>query len=153
MKVVGILLLLLIVGGAVYLYLPRASSPSADVAATLAILNTDINLLIHYSRRAEISAKVKDALAGVIAKRNEMVAVDRQIQLKTQKMNEIISGQARIRENAKVYEGPNKQRELDRLAKAEDEITKLQGEIGTLQTQRAEKQQEFEKSLESLNVE
>src|SRR3954470_13826308 len=37
-----IVLLLLLVGGGVYLYLPRADSLSATVAATLAILNTDI---------------------------------------------------------------------------------------------------------------
>ena len=39
---IAILLLLAIVGGAVYLYLPRGNSLSASVAATLAILNTDI---------------------------------------------------------------------------------------------------------------
>lgn len=39
---IAILLLLVIVGGAAYLYFPRATGPSASVAATLAILNTDI---------------------------------------------------------------------------------------------------------------
>ena len=39
---IAILLLLAIVGGAVYLYLPRGNGVSASVAATLAILNTDI---------------------------------------------------------------------------------------------------------------
>src|SRR3954470_667170 len=37
-----IVLLLLLVGGGVYLYLPRADSLSATVAATLAVLNTNI---------------------------------------------------------------------------------------------------------------
>ena len=42
-RVVLILFLLLVVGGGVYLYLPRGgASLSADVAATLAVLNTDI---------------------------------------------------------------------------------------------------------------
>ena len=42
-RVILILFLLLLVGGGVYLYLPRGgTSLSADVAATLAVLNTDI---------------------------------------------------------------------------------------------------------------
>jgi hypothetical protein len=39
---IAILLLLLIVGGAAFLYFPRGKSLTADVAATLAILNIDI---------------------------------------------------------------------------------------------------------------
>lgn len=42
MRGIAILLLLAIVGGAIYLYLPRGNSLSASVAATLAILNTDV---------------------------------------------------------------------------------------------------------------
>jgi FecR protein len=41
-RAIGILLLLVIVAGAVYVYLPRGNSVSAAVAATLAVLNTDI---------------------------------------------------------------------------------------------------------------
>jgi hypothetical protein len=42
-RVILLLFLLLIVGGAVWLYLPRAGGLSAAVAATLAVLNTDIS--------------------------------------------------------------------------------------------------------------
>ena len=42
MRVVGILLLLVLVGGAVFIFMPRASSLTPSVAATLAVLNTDI---------------------------------------------------------------------------------------------------------------
>src|SRR5690349_8430689 len=41
-RVILVLLLLILVGGGVYLYLPRGNSLSASVAATLAVLNTDI---------------------------------------------------------------------------------------------------------------
>ena len=41
-RVILILLLLLLVGGGVYLYLPRGTTLSSAVAATLAVLNTDI---------------------------------------------------------------------------------------------------------------
>lgn len=119
----------------------------------VAILNTDINALVYYTQQAEISQKVKDALAGVIAKRNELVAIDRQIQQKAQRQRETEVGQERIRKNIGAFDGNAKLREQDRLAKGEDEITKLQTEIAALQTQRTEKQQEFEKSLEGLNVE
>jgi hypothetical protein len=118
----------------------------------VAILDTDVSALLYWSKRAEISPKVKDALAGVIGKKNEMVAVDRQIQQKQARLNEIKTDQARIRENIKVLEGNAKQRQLDRLEKNEDEITKLQDEIKALQADRTEKQQAFEKSLETLNV-
>jgi hypothetical protein len=42
-RAVGILLLLLIAGGGIFLFLPRAGALTADVAATLAILNTEIS--------------------------------------------------------------------------------------------------------------
>ena len=41
-RVILLVLLLILVGGGVYLYLPRGDSLSASVAATLAVLNTDI---------------------------------------------------------------------------------------------------------------
>ena len=66
MKVVGILLLLVIVGGAVYLYLPRESGPSASVAATLAILNTDIT-------SAKGSADFAPALDGDLLATGDLV--------------------------------------------------------------------------------
>ncbi len=42
-RLVALAVVLLVVGGAVYLYLPRGDSLSAAVAATLSILNTDVS--------------------------------------------------------------------------------------------------------------
>jgi hypothetical protein len=117
------------------------------------LLNVDVNALVYYSQQAEIPQKVKDALAGVIAKKNELTDIDRRINEKQAQLNRYPAEQERIRQNIRVLEGQAKTRQLDKLDKQEKEIETLQDEIKQLQAQRNDKQAAYEKSLEGMNVE
>ncbi|CAN5488754.1 hypothetical protein BH10PLA1_BH10PLA1_15970 [soil metagenome] len=120
----------------------------------IAILGTNVDQLVFYSKREEMPKSVRDALADVIARRQEMAAIDQQITQKTNQLSRYPGEQARIRENIKIFDqnSESRRRLQTKLDAQETEIEGLQGEVADLQKQRAKKQAEFEKSLEAMNV-
>ncbi len=120
----------------------------------LAILNCGLDELLIYSQRGEIDPKVREALVDVIAKKQAMEAINHQIADRNAKLGRYPGEQQRIRENIKIFDPQSdSRRKLQaKLDKQETEIETLQSEIGDLQKQQQQKQAEFEKSLEGLNV-
>jgi hypothetical protein len=120
----------------------------------IAILNTNINDLLIYSRRAELGKGVAEALADVIAKKQALASIEQQIVDHNTRLSRYPGEQQRIRENIKIFD-PNSEsrRKLQqKLDKQETEIETLQNEVSDLQRQQAAKQAEFERALEQLNV-
>jgi len=120
----------------------------------IAILGTNVDQLVFYTQREEIPKAVRDALVDVIARRQEMAAIDNQIVQKNNQLRSYPGEQARIRENIKIFDqnSESRRRLQTKLDAQETEIEGLQAEVQDLQKQRAKKQAEFEKSLEALNV-
>lgn len=121
----------------------------------VAILNADVSVLVYYTQQNEIPKKVRDALAGVIEKKNALTDIERQIAQKNQRLSQFPGEQQRIRENIKIFDANSESRRRlqAKLDKQETEIEDLQNQVQELQKQRNAKQEEFEKSLEGLNVE
>ncbi len=120
----------------------------------IAIMNSGVDELLIYSRRGEIDPKVRDAITDVIAKKQAMEAINQQIAERNAKLSRYPGEQQRIRENIKIFDPQSdSRRKLQaKLDKQETDIETLQSEIGDLQKQQQQKQAEFEKSLEGLNV-
>lgn len=110
---------------------------------TIAVLPADMGTLVAYTRTDQIPKKVRDALAEVIRRKQEMVDTEREIEERTEQIATITAEQDRIRKNMQTIDR-NAQlytRLLGKLDEQETEIEKLQAEIEdlriTLEKQRA----------------
>jgi len=110
---------------------------------TIAVLPADVGTLVAYTRSDQIPKKVRDALAEVIRRKQEMVDTERGIEERTEQIAAITAEQDRIRKNMQTIDR-NAQlytRLLGKLDEQETEIEKLQAQIEdlriTLEKQRA----------------
>jgi hypothetical protein len=129
-------------------------SEEAARVETIAILPTDIGVLLTYSRRGEIPAAVRDALARAIQLKQAMLDTDRQIAARTQQIVEITQEQTRIRENMKTVDRTTQysQRLLAKLNEQESTLERLQGEREGLAARREEQRRALEEYVAGLNV-
>ena len=121
---------------------------------TIAILPSDIALLLTYSKAGEIPAAVRDALTRAIQLKQAVIDTERQIAERTQKVNEITQEQNRIRENMKTVTQTAQyyQRLLAKLNEQESDIERLQGERDALTRTRETQRRDLENYLANLTV-
>jgi hypothetical protein len=122
---------------------------------TVAILNCDLGQLLRYSRSGEIPRKVRDALAEIARRRQALVAVERQIAEREQRIRAITEEQKRIRDNMRTVERNSKYyaRLLDKLNAQESAIEKNQLEMDDLRNELDRKRAALEDEINKLNIE
>jgi hypothetical protein len=122
---------------------------------TVAILNCDLGQLLRYSRSGEIPRKVRDALAEIARRRQALVAVERQIAEREQRIRTITEEQKRIRDNMRTVERNSKYyaRLLDKLNAQESAIEKNQLEMDDLRNELDRKRAALEDEINKLNIE
>jgi hypothetical protein len=121
---------------------------------TMAILPTDVGVLLTYSRKGEIPAAVRDALARAIQLKQAMLDTDRQVAARTQQITEITQEQNRIRENMKTVDRTAQyyQRLLGKLNEQESALERLQGEKDALAVRRDAQRRSLEEYVAGLTV-
>ena len=123
---------------------------SSDVALTA----VDYTRLIAYSRSGEIPRAVRDALGKAAEMQQRFMELDRQVMDRNQRLAQLASDQARIREDMKTVSQntPYYQRLLSKLNDQESAIEKLQQERDDLVTRRDAQRKEFDNYVAGLDV-
>jgi hypothetical protein len=120
----------------------------------IAILPTDIEQLLFYSRTGEIPKEVRDALVKAIQLKQAVVETERQMEERNKRLAEIPPDQNRIRENMRTVDRNSQlyTRLLTKLNEQESQIEQLQKERDDLTTKRNAQRSELEDYLANLSV-
>ncbi|MGE5099545.1 MAG: hypothetical protein ACM3SX_06125 [Deltaproteobacteria bacterium] len=123
---------------------------------TIMLASAGIDQLAFYNRTGagEIPKDVRDALAKAIQLKQTMVDVERDINMRNQRVAEITGEQNRIRENMKTVAQSTQyyDRLLAKLNEQESSIESLQKERDTLMARRDSLRRELEEYLNGLTV-
>jgi hypothetical protein len=121
---------------------------------SVALMGTDVSVLLQYSRMGEIPPAVRDAIAKAAQLNQNALDAERQANLRTQQIADMTAEQARIRENMKTVAQSSEyyQRLLAKLNDQESSIEKLQRERADLVQKRDAARRELQDYLSNLNV-
>jgi hypothetical protein len=121
---------------------------------TIAMLPADVGSLMYYSRTGEIPRDVRDAIGKAIRLKQAVIDLDRQINARTQQINDITQEQTRIRENMKTVSQGSQyyNRLLSKLNEQESSIETLQRERTSLIASRDSARKDLEDYLGALTV-
>lgn len=123
----------------------------------IAVTNIDSNQFLYFTRGRQVSPQLRDAVGRILAKKNEIAAVDVQLNQRRTESNRIYSDQNRLRENMKALKGSAEeksltQRYVTQLNQQEDRIAALNKETEDLQAQRAALEQQLQQMAQDLNI-
>jgi hypothetical protein len=121
---------------------------------TIAMLPADVGSLVYYSRTGEIPRDVRDAIAKAIRLKQSVLDLERQVNARSQQINDITQEQARIRENMKTVSSGSQyyNRLMTKLNEQESSIESLQKERAALTASRDSARRELEDYLSNLTV-
>lgn len=124
------------------------------VSSEMGITGMDYTRLIAYSRLADLPRAVRDALAKAADMQQHIMEIDRQVGEHNQRLAQLATDQARIREDMKTVAAntPYYQRLLAKLNEQESTIEKLQQERDDLSSRRDAQQKEFADFVAGLDV-
>jgi DNA repair exonuclease SbcCD ATPase subunit len=116
-------------------------------------MTSDQVAVIAKSQTADPAIEAK--LGPIVAKKQAIAALERDMQEKTQELERISEGQARVRENMKALKGSDSERELiqrytRQLGSQEDRIETLTREGAALEAQRKAAQTELDALVDAL---
>jgi hypothetical protein len=119
------------------------------------LTNVASELIAFYLRAPKVSAKVREALQGVVERRDRLNQTTADRTRREQRINEITQEQARIRENmARLAQNSELyNRYVKKFDQQETEIENLRKEIETLKATEARQQKELNDYLLGLDVE
>lgn len=125
------------------------------VSETVAILESDVDVLLSYARNASVSPALKTALEGVVTRRNKLEELEeRRERLETQ-LKEISEEQTRIRSNMNslARESELYKQYVAKLSRQETQIESLREQIAQLRESEAQAERELSSYVQSLNIE
>lgn len=122
---------------------------------TIALVNTDVNTLLWYSRHDKTPAAVKDAIKKALDLRQDQADLDRQITEQNEELRKITEEQNRIRSNMQTVDSKSAYygRLMAKLDAQESTIEKAQSKVGDLTESRDAKRKELEDYLNTLTIE
>ncbi|HCU35524.1 MAG TPA: hypothetical protein DGT21_08715 [Armatimonadetes bacterium] len=125
------------------------------VSQTVWLKDTDTDDLGMFMRVREISEQMKAALTKLRDMRGAINAIDKQIEEREERLEEIGEEQERIRQNMEQLDHDSElyKTYVSKFAEQEKEFETLRGEIKKLKADRAVKEKELTDYVESLNVE
>ncbi|MGV3707307.1 MAG: hypothetical protein ACO1Q7_00590 [Gemmatimonas sp.] len=118
------------------------------------LLQSDTASLLVYARNSEFPSAVRSALEKVVAAKQRLSNIERQIAESSKQTSEITAEQARLRENMKTVDPKSDyyKRLLQKLNDQESQLEKLSRERADLLSQRDAQRTELERYIASLNV-
>jgi hypothetical protein len=128
--------------------------PLEHTLALSTVTDDHIKLLIN---EKTITPAIEQALHKIIAQKNDLAGLDRQIQQHQANVTEIDRDQQRLRENMKALKGsPEEKALLERytreLNSQEDKLQAVRAEIATLQQQREKSREQLDGMLQGLSL-
>jgi len=121
---------------------------------TIALVDANLDMLLSYKSNLEIPKSVRDAIARAAQLRQAVADADRDINVRTQQINDITAEQNRIRENMKTVATSTQyyERLLTKLNEQESSIEGLQRERAAITVRRDAARKDFDDYLSSLTV-
>ena len=128
--------------------------PLESTVALSSITDDQIKLLF---TEKVIKPEVEQVLRKIIAKKNEIAALDQQIQTRESQIKDINQDQQRLRENMKALKGSEEEKALlqrytRQLNDQEDRLDAVRAEIAKLQLARTEKRQQLDTMLQEMTL-
>lgn len=122
---------------------------------TVAVLPSDIGVLIGYTRSGNIPESVRKALNDVISRKRTIVDLQQQIDQRNQQIERITREQSRIRDNMRTVDSNSQyyNRLLTKLNEQETQMETIQSEADQIKTRLDNAQEELEQLVSSLNIE
>jgi hypothetical protein len=119
----------------------------------LSTISNDVILMV--LKTQDIQPEVEAALRKLLAKKDQIAAVQRELQERHDEVNRIGTEQARIRENMKSLKGSAEekalvQRYVTSLNQQEDRLAKLNSEISAKEVELNARQGEYQQTAESI---
>ncbi len=121
---------------------------------TVALMSVAPENVLVYSQRGEIPAPVRDALAKVVARKQEAAATQDQINQKDAQINGLSEDQKRIRENIRSVDRTSaySTRLLKKLDDQESQLEKMHSDVDALRSKLDGQNKELADSLNNLSV-
>ena len=121
---------------------------------SVALLTTDVPALVVYVKEGSIPKPVRDALAKAAELKTAMAGLQRQLEERKQRLGEVTTGQARIRENMKSISPDTEyyKRLATKLNEQETQIETMEAEIATLVEEHDKARDELETYLGKLSI-
>jgi len=115
---------------------------------------TDDQIKLLFTEKA-IKPEVEQALRKIIQQKNEIAALDQQIQTRESQISQINQDQQRLRENMKALKGSEEEKALlqrytRQLNDQEDRLDAVHAEIAKLELGRTGKRQQLDTMLQEL---
>jgi hypothetical protein len=123
-------------------------------AELVALVDADLGMLDYYIKANEIPAGVRDALGKAMALKRGVEELNRQVNERQQKVDEITREQQRIRENMRTVDQKSQyyQRLLGKLNDQETQLDQLRTEQEALRQQAEAKRKEYEAFVVGLSL-
>lgn len=119
----------------------------------VAVLNADIDVLLTYSRNTKVSAALKNALAGVVTRRNSLRDLQGRRAGAEKQIEEISAEQTRIRSNMNSLEKNSDlyKRYVTKLSAQESQIEKLRAEVARLRALESDANRDLSAFIQNLD--
>ncbi len=123
--------------------------------SSLLLTNLSDSQIDYFRQQKMMTPALEDAFRRVLAKKNEIGAVDNDLNLREQEMASIDRDQARVRENMKALKGSAEEKALlqrytRQLDSQEDRISTLRTEMSGLKDKRAKLQAELDAVVQEV---
>lgn len=122
---------------------------------TIALVNSTLDMLSSYRTMSDVPKPIRDAVARAAELRQAVADADRDLNVRTQQIDDISAEQNRIRENMKTVAQSTQyyERLLSKLNEQESSIEGLQRERASLIVKRDAARKEFDDYLNNLTIE
>jgi hypothetical protein len=124
------------------------------ISQQIALTNIDDNTIRYYLSAKVVSDKVKEALAEVMRRKQQLSELASKKQQVEQQITAIDQEQNRIRQNMQQLDRDSDlyRRYVKKFTDQEDEVEKLRGQINSLATELGKRQTELDQYLGELNL-
>jgi hypothetical protein len=129
-------------------------SEEMPISERVSLTSESLSRVAVYLRAQTISEAVKTALAKVIDMKTGLATIERNIEVKQARLEQIGVEQERIRQNMEQLDHDSDlyKKYVAKLTAQEDEFDKVRGEIDALEVERSKAQREMENFIAGLNV-
>jgi hypothetical protein len=129
-------------------------SEELPISERVSLTSESLSRVAVYLRAQTISEAVKTALAKVIDMKTGLATIERNIEVKQARLEQIGVEQERIRQNMEQLDHDSDlyKKYVAKLTAQEDEFDKVRGEIDALEVERSKAQREMENFIAGLNV-
>jgi len=129
-------------------------SEEMPISERVSLTSESLSRVAVYLRAQTISEAVKTVLAKVIEMKTGLATIERNIEVKQARLEQIGVEQERIRQNMEQLDHDSDlyKKYVTKLTAQEDEFDKVRGEIDALTTEQSKAQRELENFIAGLNV-